>query len=951
MAYRTWGRVLLAALLVGIVGGAGQLGIAYGLGLVRFDRPFAASTVNQWPAQLAWVSWFAMVAAVLGGMLADRLARRYALPTALGARAAIAAVAALGALAVAPLCMQPARTAQLASADPVTTTGVAAAIGAGIGFLAALAALSLRPVAWNIAAVTGAAWFLAIVSVLPSLGPADPLPAVRLGGVDPSWLSAGTSQRLAVVAMPALALVAGALTGALARWCERPVPVVASCGVAGPAMLGLAYVVAGRGEQTDAYQAAPYWGALIAVGAGALGSVLAATLRWPLVTTAPAETAATGSTGDTDRPATTSAATTDTGRAADDTDTDTMVIPTTGAGRMAGGDDTVPLAAGGSDTEAPTTILSTTRTPPAGTTTAGTTTAGPGTSGTPSSASTTPSIGTPGGTPVDTIWRTGIPIPRRSTEYSASTEPIGQSTGRDGPTTADRGDSSAPARSETPPRNTTPQAPPDTTGPSGVTDTGPRAEPTDAGYPPGWSGARRLRTEDFWPATPPTTPPPPPPPSPLSSPSPSPSPLSSPSPSPLSSSSSSSSSSPLSPPPSPAPPSAPWTVPAPRAAQSTPTTRSAQAEHPVPESPDAATSGADTSRGAGTPSLAETSWNAFAPVTRPGPDRQEPRPAPAPARAHRPAQRGEAGTAGDGPTGAAGRPAEASTAGNRMEASTAERTGTAGIRPVPVISGDTPVPTTPDRTSPPTATGPQATAGVRSAATTGPQATADARSAATTGPQATADARSAATTGPQATPDARSAATTGPQATPDARSAATTGPQATPDARSAATTGPQATPDARSAATTGPQATARPDTAAQPDTAATTGPQAATEAETTAETTAEVAVSGEADRPTGRIRRGLFRRNRNGSASDPEPTATTGSSGNSDTADNGKGESKQREPKGRNRTNEPVPAHDEEYVDWVSGLSEPDPASDLRLDGSVRRSLRSNGRHHADPDD
>lgn len=299
MAIRTWGRVLLAALGAGIVAGAGQLGIAYGLGIVRFNRTFDAATTNHWPAQLVWTGWFAMVAAVVGAVIADRLARRYELPTTLGAQASTSAAAALGALVVAPLSMQPARMAQVASTDPVTSAGVAAALGAGVGLVAALATLGRRPVGWNIGAVTGVAWFLAVMSVMPSLGPTDPLPAVRLGGLDPSWLNAGTSQRLAVVTMPALALVVGALGGAVARWHGFPVPVVAACGVAGPAMLALAYLVAGAGEATDAYQAAPYWGALIAAGAGALGSVLAAAARWPLIAAGPAETDGPASTVDT----------------------------------------------------------------------------------------------------------------------------------------------------------------------------------------------------------------------------------------------------------------------------------------------------------------------------------------------------------------------------------------------------------------------------------------------------------------------------------------------------------------------------------------------------------------------------------------------------------------------------------------------------------------------------
>ncbi|WP_326561062.1 hypothetical protein [Micromonospora sp. NBC_01796] len=282
MAFRTWGRVLLVALGVGVLAGAGQLGFAYGFGIVRFARTFDTTAASQWTAQLAWVSWFTMVAAVVGAVIADRLARRYDYHPTLGTRLALAGAAALGAGAVAPLSMQPARAAQVAAVDPVLAAGLVAGLGALVGFAAAVAALHQSPVSWNVAVITAGIWVLALISVMPSLGPTDPLPAVRLGVPDPAWLSAGSTQRLAVVTMPALALVAGALTGVLARLRGHSTVVVASTGAVGPAMLALSYLAAGPGDSADKYQAAPYWGALIAVAAGALGSVLAAVMRWPL---------------------------------------------------------------------------------------------------------------------------------------------------------------------------------------------------------------------------------------------------------------------------------------------------------------------------------------------------------------------------------------------------------------------------------------------------------------------------------------------------------------------------------------------------------------------------------------------------------------------------------------------------------------------------------------------
>ncbi|MDG4821168.1 MFS transporter [Asanoa sp. WMMD1127] len=278
MAYRTWGRVLLAALVVGLLAGAGQLGFAYGLGVVRFARDFSQLS-GQWTAHLAWVAWFAMLAAVAGGVAGSFFGARAGLTATVGTRVAVSVAGGVGALAVAPLAMLPARGAVAASGDAVTIAGLSAALGALVGVFAAVAVLSQRVAGLNLGAITVVVWLVALLSVAPSLGPDDPLPEVRLGVLDAAWLGDGLAQRLAVILMPALALAVGAGIGALARWRGLPLIPVAVSGVVGPAMLALAYLIAGPGDGGDRYQAAPYWGALIAVAAGGLGSVLAAVAR------------------------------------------------------------------------------------------------------------------------------------------------------------------------------------------------------------------------------------------------------------------------------------------------------------------------------------------------------------------------------------------------------------------------------------------------------------------------------------------------------------------------------------------------------------------------------------------------------------------------------------------------------------------------------------------------
>ncbi|MFI5929845.1 hypothetical protein ACIA3K_28260 [Micromonospora sp. NPDC051543] len=282
MAYRTWGRLLLTALGVSVLAGAGQLGVAYGFGIVRLTGAFTGSTVNQWPAQLVWVGWFAANAAVAGAVLTGRLARRDTPPASTGRHLAIGGAAALGATAVAPLCMQPARAAELISVDPVWAVGICAILGAVIGAGAAIAVLLRPELGWNMAAVAGTIWLLALVSVLPSLGTAGPLPTVRLGVLEPDWLNDAAAQRLALLVLPLVALLAGAATAGLARWRGQIPLISAATGVAGPVLVAFAYLTAGPGDAIDRYQTTPYYGALIAVLAGALGAAAAALLRWPV---------------------------------------------------------------------------------------------------------------------------------------------------------------------------------------------------------------------------------------------------------------------------------------------------------------------------------------------------------------------------------------------------------------------------------------------------------------------------------------------------------------------------------------------------------------------------------------------------------------------------------------------------------------------------------------------
>jgi hypothetical protein len=271
--------MLVATLGVAALAAASQLGIAYGLGIVRLTRVLDVTTRDQWTAQLAWVAWLAMSAAVIGALVGVRLTpgHRYRLPAyGIGTVIVLALAAGAGAASVVPLTMQPARTAQIAGVHPVLVIGISAALGALAGVLAAVAALMHAVARWNILAVGACVWAIALLSVAPSLAPDDPLPAVRLGVFDAGYLAPAVTQRTALFTMPAVALLAGALFGWRARQHGRGTLTIALAGLPGPALLTVAYLIAGPGSGAARYQVVPYWAAMTATGAGLLGSVLAA---------------------------------------------------------------------------------------------------------------------------------------------------------------------------------------------------------------------------------------------------------------------------------------------------------------------------------------------------------------------------------------------------------------------------------------------------------------------------------------------------------------------------------------------------------------------------------------------------------------------------------------------------------------------------------------------------
>ena len=128
---RFWLRVFAVAFSTAALLGAAQLGLAYGLEAIRFDRSFSGAE-NDWNIHLTWTVWFAMCAVVGGTAFAMSHGRLLARRVGVGSRhtdgagVTLRVTAAIGAgigtlLAVMPLTVYPAITAKIPGLDPVIT--------------------------------------------------------------------------------------------------------------------------------------------------------------------------------------------------------------------------------------------------------------------------------------------------------------------------------------------------------------------------------------------------------------------------------------------------------------------------------------------------------------------------------------------------------------------------------------------------------------------------------------------------------------------------------------------------------------------------------------------------------------------------------------------------------------------------------------------------------------
>lgn len=273
---RIWLRALSAALATAAIVGAGQLGLAYGLGIMRWTQTFEAGNENAWNAQLTWTVWIAALAVVGGAVGGVRVLRRHHRPDGLGAWFAVSLAAVVGGAVVVPLVVLPAGEAHVAiSVDPALQAGINAGVGLVVGLLAALGVLCARPVGGSVLVAALWVWAAALVSAFVQLDSANQSHSRRLGVLELPSATDNATQNMILPIMAGIAVGSGVLIAAYSLWLgEHPIAVGAS-GLAGPALVAAAYLTAGPGISSDnSDQQRPWLGSLFAVGAGVAVSVL-----------------------------------------------------------------------------------------------------------------------------------------------------------------------------------------------------------------------------------------------------------------------------------------------------------------------------------------------------------------------------------------------------------------------------------------------------------------------------------------------------------------------------------------------------------------------------------------------------------------------------------------------------------------------------------------------------
>jgi hypothetical protein len=277
MAVRSWARILAVTVGAGVLAGAGQLGIGYGLGILRWDQQFTGQA--PWHALLTWVAFIAASSVVAAAIAGSWISRRQHQPLDIWLRLGLAAAGALGSALLLPLVIRPAGLARLPeSGDPRVLAGVSAGAGLLVGIVAAVAVLSVPAVRGNVVTCVLWLWLAAFISAAWTLTRGAAWATARLGLLP----AGGAWIPIVLLGVPVLIAL---LVAAVARFGGSDPRATAGSGLAGPLLVGAAYLIAGPGGgvQTEAYR----W-SLGGVGAAFAVSVLVAVARKPRPRAVPA---------------------------------------------------------------------------------------------------------------------------------------------------------------------------------------------------------------------------------------------------------------------------------------------------------------------------------------------------------------------------------------------------------------------------------------------------------------------------------------------------------------------------------------------------------------------------------------------------------------------------------------------------------------------------------------
>lgn len=278
MGIRTWTRLAGNSFGAAVIVAAAQLGIGYGLHIVDWGQRFDLGNDNAWYGLLTWTAFITSVAvlggAATGGPGISRPGRRVSVP----ARLTAAIAASLGAMAAVPLAWLPARVARPETpVNPGLSVLIAAAAGAAVGLLLALAALSATTVAGGLAAAVTWVWGGALASAVVAATHGDPLDHPRLALLEMPRLIPPSAWWFGPELLVGIGVALGAAVAALARRRGLGWLGVVCSGVAGPALIAAAYLIAGPG--VGSYQRQPYLAAELGAGAGFVAAFLVAMVR------------------------------------------------------------------------------------------------------------------------------------------------------------------------------------------------------------------------------------------------------------------------------------------------------------------------------------------------------------------------------------------------------------------------------------------------------------------------------------------------------------------------------------------------------------------------------------------------------------------------------------------------------------------------------------------------